>query len=51
MNFLGYTHWFILIGISHMKDHYILLDQARYATSIVDNYLDTDTVKTSIHFL
>ena len=28
-----------------MKDHYIYVDQARYATSIVDKYLDTDRIK------
>ena len=33
-----------------MKDHYISLDQARYTPSIVDNYLDTATVKTSTKF-
>ena len=30
--------------ISQMKDHYISLDQARYATSIVAKYLYTATV-------
>ena len=29
-----------------MKDHSIYLDQARYATSIVERYLDTTTFKT-----
>ena len=33
-----------------MKDRYISLDQARYATSIVDKYQDNDTVETSIKF-
>ena len=33
-----------------MKDHYISVDQARYATSIVAKYLDTDTVKVSNKF-
>ena len=28
-----------------MKDHYISVDQAIYATSIVEKYLDTATVK------
>ena len=32
--------------ISHMKDHSISLDQAIYATYIVDKYLDTATVTT-----
>ena len=33
------------IIISQLKDHSISIDQARYATSIVAKYLDTDTVK------
>ena len=47
VNFLGYAHWFMSIIISQMKDHYISVDKARYATSIVAKYLDTATVKTS----
>ena len=47
VNFLGYTHWFMSIIISYMKDHSIYLDQVRYATSIVEKYLDTATVKAS----
>ena len=45
VNFLGYAHWFIFIRISQIKDHYISVDQDRYATSIVEKYLDTDTIK------
>ena len=33
-----------------MKDHFISVDQAIYATSIVVKYLDTATVKTSTKF-
>ena len=33
-----------------MKDHSISVDQARYATSIVEKYLDTATVKASKKF-
>ena len=33
-----------------MKDHYISVDQDRYATYIVAKYLDTVTVKTSKKF-
>ena len=33
-----------------MKDHYIYVGQARYATSIVVKYLDTATVKVSTKF-
>ena len=50
VTFLGYEHWFMLIIISHMKDHYISVDQARYGTSIVAKYLDTATVKTGTKF-
>ena len=34
----------------YMKDHYISLDQDRYATYIVAKYLDTARVKTSKFF-
>ena len=47
---LGNAHWFMSIIISHLKDHYISEDQARYATSIVAKYLDTPTVKASTKF-
>ena len=50
VNFLGYSHWFMSIRISQMKDHYISVDQARYATSVVDKYLDTSTVNTNKTF-
>ena len=50
MNFLGYSHWFMSIRISQLKDHSISVDQARYATSIVSKYLDTATVKVSNKF-
>ena len=36
VNFLGYAHWFISIRISQLKDHSIYVDQARYATLIVE---------------
>ena len=38
------------IRISQLKEHYISVDQARYATSIVAKYLDTATVKVSNKF-
>ena len=50
VKFPGYAHWFMSIMISHIKDHYISVDQARYATSIVANYLDTAKVKKSTKF-
>ena len=50
VNFLGYSHWFMSIRISQMKDHSISVDQDRYATSIVVKYLDIATVKVSTKF-
>ena len=50
MNFLGYAHWFISIRISQLKDHYISVDQARYATSIISKYFYTATVKVITKF-
>ena len=50
VNFLGYAHWFMSIIISQMKDNYISVNQARYATSIVAKDVDTATVKTSKKF-
>ena len=47
---LGYAHWFMSIRISRMKYHYIYVDQDRYATSIVAQYLDTATVNASKYF-
>ena len=38
------------IRISQIKDHYISVDQAKYATSIVAKYMDTATVKASTEF-
>ena len=50
VKFLGYAHWFMSIRISQLKDHYISMDQARYATSIVAKKLDNATVKVSTKF-
>ena len=38
------------IMISQLKYHYIPVDQARYATSFVKNYLDTATIKEHTKF-
>ena len=38
------------IRISQIKDHYISVYQYKYATYIVDKYLDTATVKTRTKF-
>ena len=51
VNFLGYAHWFMSIIISQLKDHSIYMDQARYATSIVVEYLDNAKVKVSKKFI
>ena len=50
VNCLGFAHWFMSIRIYQLKDHYISVDQARYATSIVTKYLDTATVKAGNKF-
>ena len=47
VNLLEYANWFMLIRIFQMKDHSISVDQARYAISIVAEYLDNATVKAS----
>ena len=31
VNFLGYAHWFMSIGISQLRDHSISVNQSRYA--------------------
>ena len=36
VKFLGYAHWFMLIRTSQMKDNSISMDQARYATCVVE---------------
>ena len=50
VNSLEFSHWFMSIRISHLKDHFISVDQARYDTSIVAKYLDTATFKVSNKF-
>ena len=50
VNFLGFAHWFMSIRISQLKDNFISVDQARYATSIVAKYLDIATVMVSKTF-
>ena len=45
VKFLGYAHWFMSIRISQWNDHYISVDQARYATYIVAKYLDTNPLR------
>ena len=47
VKFLGYANWFMSIRMSQLKDSSISVDQDRYATSIVAEYLDTATVKVS----
>ena len=50
VKFLGFSHWFMSIRISQLKDHSIYVDQDRYATSIVAKYLETATAKVSNKF-
>ena len=50
VKFLGYAHWLMLIRISNTKDHSISVDHARYTTSVVAKYFDTDKVKESTKF-
>ena len=50
VEFLGYAYWFMSIIISQMKNHSIYMYQAIYATSILEKYLDTSTVKASTKF-
>ena len=50
VNFLGFSHWFMYIGIYQLRDYSISTDQTIYATSIVAKYLDTATVKLSNKF-
>ena len=45
VNLLGYSHWFMSIMISQLKDHYISVDKASYATVFLGKYLDTSTIK------
>ena len=41
MNFLGYKYWFMSIRISQLKDHFISVYQATYATYVVTEHIDT----------
>ena len=50
VKFLGYAHWFMSIRTSQLKDHFISVDQARYAISIVAKYFDNAIVKVSKFF-
>ena len=45
VDFLVYENCFMSIRISQLKDHYISVDQARYATSVVADYIETATMK------
>ena len=37
VNFLGFSHWFMSIIISQLKYHSISVEQARYATSMLQS--------------
>ena len=45
VNFLGNGHWFMSIKTSLINYYSISVDQAIYATSIVANYFDINTVR------
>ena len=45
VNFLVYADSFKYIRISQLKEHYISVDNYRYATYDVAKYLDTVTIK------
>ena len=45
VNFLGYSLCFMYIRIPKLKDNYISVDKARYATYVVQKYLDNITIK------
>ena len=51
VEFLGYSHYFMTISISQLKDHSISVDQDNYATSVVENDLDTATPKENKIFI
>ena len=44
MKFLRYSHWFMSIRISQLKDHYMSVYQDRYAASVVEKHLVTVTM-------
>ena len=39
------NNFFMSVSISQLKDHYISVDQDRYAIYVVEKYLDTATIK------
>ena len=47
---LLYAHFFMSIWIYQLKYHYISVDQAMYATSSADKYLDISTIKENSKF-
>ena len=50
VKFLVFTHWFISISISQLKENSISVNQARYATSVLAKYIYTITVKKNKRF-
>ena len=40
----------MFISILQLKDHYMSVYQARYATSVISKYLDTATIKENPKF-
>ena len=50
MNFLGCLHWFMSIIISQLNYQYISVDQDRYATFFLANYIDISKIKGNSKF-
>ena len=50
VNLLGYTHWFMSISISQLKEYYISVCQARYDTYVVAKYIYTTIIKENSKF-
>ena len=51
VKFLGCAHWFMYIRISEFQNHFISVDPAKYATSVVVKYIYTVTIKYSQSFI
>ena len=50
VKFWGYARWFISISISQLKNYYISVDQARYATFVIEIYIYNETIKENPRF-
>ena len=50
LNFLGYVHLFMSVGISQLKENSTSVDKAKYATYVDANYIHTYTIKENSKF-